>query len=55
MLTYSKLSVKKIAEISGYKYDTYFIRQFTEKIGVSPTEYRLSEGFETMEGRYDSL
>ena len=48
LLTYSKLSISKIAESSGFLYETYFIRQFKAKIGITPAEYRQSEGFETL-------
>lgn len=33
---------------NGGNYETYFIRQFTAKIGTTPLEYRQSEGFETL-------
>jgi len=39
-LTHTNLNLSEIAEATGFKYDTYFIRQFTAKIGESPTEYR---------------
>ena len=39
-LTHTNLSLSEIAEAIGFKYDTYFIRQFTAKMGVTPTEYR---------------
>ena len=39
-LTHTNLNLSEIAQASGFRYDTYFIRQFTKKIGVSPTEYR---------------
>ena len=48
LLTHSKLSISKIAEESGFKYETYFIRQFKAKIGITPAEYRQSDGFETL-------
>jgi len=48
MLTHSRLSISKIAEASGFSYETYLIRQFTSKIGTTPAEYRQSEGFETL-------
>lgn len=41
-LTHTNLSLSEIAEAVGFKYDTYLIRQFTAKMGVSPTEYRQS-------------
>ncbi|MCL1795006.1 MAG: AraC family transcriptional regulator [Oscillospiraceae bacterium] len=39
-LTHTNLNLSEIAQASGFRYDTYFIRQFNKKIGVSPTEYR---------------
>jgi AraC-like DNA-binding protein len=48
MLTHSKVSVREIAEKTGFLYETYFTRVFKEKVGVTPTQYRLSEGFETL-------
>jgi len=48
LLTYTKLSVGRIAEATGFNYESYFIRQFTSKIGITPTQYRQSEGYETL-------
>lgn len=39
-LTHTNLNLAEIAEAIGFKYDTYFIKQFTAKMGLSPTEYR---------------
>jgi len=39
-LVHTNLSLAEISEAIGFKYDTYFIRQFTAKMGMSPTEYR---------------
>ena len=39
-LSHTNLSLAEIAEAVGFQYDTYFIRQFTAKMGQSPTEYR---------------
>jgi AraC-like DNA-binding protein len=39
-LVHTNLSLSEISEAIGFKYDTYFIRQFTAKMGMSPTEYR---------------
>lgn len=39
-LTHTGLSIAEISEATGFQYDTYFIRQFTKKMGVSPTHYR---------------
>lgn len=48
LLTHSILSISKIAETTGFKYENYFSRQFTAKIGMTPTQYRQSDGFETL-------
>ena len=48
LLTYTKISIARIAEAAGFKYETYFTRQFTKKIGITPTQYRISEGYETL-------
>ena len=40
-LRHTNLTLGEIAEAIGFQYDTYFIRQFTNRMGVSPTEYRL--------------
>ncbi len=40
-LSHTNLSLAEIAEAIGFKYDTYFIKQFSSKLGMSPTEYRL--------------
>jgi len=39
-LKHTNLTLGEIAEAIGFQYDTYFIRQFTSRMGVSPTEYR---------------
>ena len=39
-LTHTALSISELAESLGFQYDTYFIRQFTVKMGLTPTEYR---------------
>lgn len=39
-LTHTNLSLAEVAEAIGFRYDTYFIKQFTAKMGESPTEYR---------------
>lgn len=40
MLTHTGMKVVEIAEAVGFDYDTYFIRIFTVKKGMSPTSYR---------------
>ncbi len=39
-LHHTNLSLAEIAEATGFKYDTYFIKQFTAKMKKSPTDYR---------------
>lgn len=39
-LSHTNLTISEIAEATGFKYDTYFIRQFEKKIGISPARYR---------------
>ena len=50
-LSHSKLSISKIAEATGFRYETYFIRQFTAKMGISPARYRQSDGYETLNNK----
>lgn len=45
-LVHTNLSIAEISEAIGFKYDTYFIKQFTAKIGMSPTEYRRKARYE---------
>ncbi len=40
LLTHTAMSLNEIARTTGFAYDTYLIRQFTLKGGMSPTEYR---------------
>ena len=42
-LTHTGLTLAEIAEAVGFKYDTYFIRIFEKKMGMSPTEYKQNE------------
>lgn len=39
-LATTDISVKEIARECGYRQESYFIRQFTAKMGLSPTAYR---------------
>lgn len=41
-LSHTNLSLAEITEAIGFKYDTYFIKQFSLKMSMSPTEYRQS-------------
>jgi len=55
LLTNSKLSISKIAEATGFKYESYFSRQFTAKIGITPTQYRQSDGYEILNTKEASI
>ncbi len=39
-LSHTNLSITETADSVGFRYDTYFIKQFTEKMGMTPTDYR---------------
>lgn len=40
LLSNSNMKIHEIAESCGFKYDSYFIKQFTAKLGISPSKYR---------------
>lgn len=40
LLSTTALPVRQIAEICGYKSDIHFMRQFKDRIGKTPTQYR---------------
>ena len=40
LLSNSNMKIHEIAESCGFKYDSYFIKQFTAKLGISPAMYR---------------
>lgn len=42
LLTHTGMSLNEIAYAVGFEYDTYFIKQFTAKRGMTPTEFRNS-------------
>lgn len=42
LLTHTDMSLNEIASAIGFEYDTYFIKQFTTKRGMTPTEFRNS-------------
>ncbi|GFZ30151.1 hypothetical protein CSC2_06770 [Clostridium zeae] len=42
LLTHTDMSLNEIARATGFEYDTYFIKQFTSKEGMTPTEFRNS-------------
>ncbi|WBW97920.1 helix-turn-helix domain-containing protein [Oceanirhabdus sp. W0125-5] len=39
-LRHTNLKVIEIAQACGFIYDTYFIKQFSKRMGISPSEYR---------------
>lgn len=41
LLIHTDMSLEEIARATGFEYDTYFIKQFTAKRGLSPTTYRF--------------
>ena len=42
-LVHTNLNIRELAEACGFKYDTYFIKQFSKKLEISPSEYRQNE------------
>lgn len=40
LLSGTDFSIKKIAELCGYEYDVYFMRQFKKRTGMTAREYR---------------
>jgi len=40
ILIYTRMNLNEIAHATGFEYDTYFTRQFTQWKGVSPTKFR---------------
>lgn len=42
-LVHTNLKMTELAEACGFKYDTYFIKQFSKKIDISPSDYRQKE------------
>ncbi|GIO83234.1 hypothetical protein J25TS5_01660 [Paenibacillus faecis] len=42
LLTHTDMNLNDIARATGFEYDTYFIKQFTSKRGLSPTAYRVA-------------
>lgn len=39
-LGHTNLRLTEIAQACGFMYDTYFIKQFSKRMGISPSEYR---------------
>ncbi len=51
LLSNTNMKIAEIAENCGFKYDTYFVRQFTAKLGISPAAYRRNPlGYTAYEG-----
>ncbi len=51
LLSNTNMKIHEIAENCGFKYDSYFVRQFTKKLGISPTAYRKNPlGYTAFEG-----
>lgn len=51
LLSNSNLKVSEIAENCGFKYETYFERQFKRKLGITPAAYRKDPlGYTAFEG-----
>ncbi|WP_178019534.1 AraC family transcriptional regulator [uncultured Paenibacillus sp.] len=42
LLTHTDMNLNDIARSIGFEYDTYFIKQFKSKKGMSPTTYRIN-------------
>lgn len=40
LLLHTGMRVSEIAEATGFQYDTYFMKKFTKKQGMTPTKYR---------------
>ena len=40
LLSNSNMKIHEIAESCGFNYDSYFVKQFTAKLGISPAKYR---------------
>ncbi len=52
LLSNTNMKIHEIAENCGFKYDTYFIKQFTQKLGISPAMYRKNPlGYSAYEGK----
>lgn len=43
-LSHTNLKLNEIAICCGYNYESYFVKTFTEKQGISPNEYRKNQG-----------
>lgn len=51
LLSNTNMKIHEIAESCGFKYDTYFTKQFTAKLGISPATYRRNPlGYSAYDG-----
>ena len=51
LLSNTNMKISEIAEHCGFKYDTYFVRQFKNKLGISPSAYRKNPlGYTAFDG-----
>lgn len=51
LLSNTNMKIGEIAEHCGFKYDTYFVRQFKKRLGISPASYRRNPlGYTAFEG-----
>lgn len=51
LLSNTNMKISEIAEACGFRYDSYFIRQFTKKLGISPAAYRKNPlGYTAFDG-----
>lgn len=51
LLSNTNMKISEIAESCGFKYDSYFARQFTKKLGITPAAYRKNAlGYTAFEG-----
>ncbi len=52
LLANTSLKVSEVAGHCGFKYDSYFIRQFTGHLGISPSKFRENAlGYNSYEGQ----
>lgn len=51
LLSNTNMKISEIAESCGFKYDSYFARQFTKRLGITPAAYRKNPlGYTAFEG-----
>lgn len=52
LLANSNMRIHEIADSCGFRYDSYFIRQFTARLGISPSKYRKNPlAYSSFDGR----